>query len=140
MANAVWLFFALPKWYFGSSLNPLAGGLPTGIPTSGVIALVAGLILVLWSKGGPNFTWILASLVVSQLYVSISGLFRGRLPSEAVDWPFGVFLLGQLTIVAMFIWRSREDRIKASLLSWFGITYASYAALIARMTLTDTWM
>lgn len=40
MGNAIWLFFALPEWYFSTILQPFSAGPLTVIPALGIVSLV----------------------------------------------------------------------------------------------------
>lgn len=42
MGNAIWLFFALPDWYFSSILAPFSAGVLSTIPAAGIICLLVG--------------------------------------------------------------------------------------------------
>lgn len=140
MGNALWLFLALPGWYFGNALPPWSHLILTGIPASGVAALVFGMLISLWGKWNSNLLWVVVSVAVSQVYVATAGFFRGQLVENSTDWPFFCFLFIQLAIIAVLLWRSWGNRIAAASLSWFSITYALFAGFISQMAFTDTWL
>ena len=140
MGNAIWLFLALPKWYFGSLLPPFGDPILTAIPASGGFALIVGALLSLFGERNLNLLWIVASVLVSQLYVAIAGFLRGQMPADSVSWPFWCFISVQLAIIALLVWRSHGNRIAASVLGWFGITYAFFAAFVSEMALYDVWL
>lgn len=139
MNNALWLFFALPRWYF-ESFQISQDSILTAIPSSGIAALVLGAIISFWGRRNLNLLWIMASIATSQAYVAIAGLFRGQMSAGSNDWPFFCMAFTQLVILAVLLWRSRGNRIAAAFLSWFGITYALVAAFIGRMAFIDAWL
>ena len=140
MQNALWIFFALPQWYFESITVPFLHPVLTGIPASGIVALALGIVAGLIGAWNSNLLWILASVGASQAYVAITGLFRGQMTEYASDWPFYCLMAVQLAIMTVLLWRARGKRVAAGLLSWFGITYALYAGVIGQMALSDTWL
>jgi hypothetical protein len=137
MGNALWLFFALPDWYFTTILMPFSAGPVTAIPASGIIALAAGLAFAIAGRE-PSILWGLVSVAASHLLVSVAGLFRGQLEDSGLV--FLGFLFAQLVGLVYMVFVSHESRRAGLCIAWFCGTYALFAAFIASMSFADSWL
>jgi hypothetical protein len=139
MSNAIWLSLSLPKWYFQTILTPFAVGPLTMIPAAGVVALAIAVVMSSVRRRRESL-WFFATAAASQLLVAIAGLLRGKVEDEASNPLLLGFLLAQLVFCGWRIWRSDKARVEALLLSLFTLTYALFAAFIAAMSFSDTWL
>jgi hypothetical protein len=107
MGDAVWLFFALPNWYFSTIVTPFGAGTLTAIPTLGIVSLVAG---VLWGafKRRLGLLVFLALPAASQGLVVVAGFMRGSLLHGSEPIILG-FVLLQIAIAATSSSRSRAQ-------------------------------
>jgi hypothetical protein len=139
VGNAVWLWLALPPWYFHSILAPFAGGSLTMVPALGVVCLGIGTLAgVIRRRTG--LLLLLIPVVGSHVLVAVAGLFRGKV-SGALSQPILLaFLALELLVSAYLIYRLKSARIEASILSVFVITYALFATFIATMAFGDNWL
>jgi hypothetical protein len=143
MENAVWLFWAVPAWYFSTLLMPFGAGALSAIPASGVVCLVIGAI---WGiKNQKTHLLIFFLLVVaSQILVVAAGFSRGSLRGAAnqliLQTLLGTFLLLQIVIAGYFVWRLKGARWPAAALAIFTSSYAAFGAFIAAMAFSDDWL
>jgi hypothetical protein len=103
MDNAIWLFQALPKWYFSTVVHPLSAGPLSALPVLGVISLVVGLKLGL-SGRDPRLLLFFIPFAFSQLFVATSGALRGQLPGASSGLPLFLFIVVQVVLVAYLIY------------------------------------
>jgi hypothetical protein len=113
MNNAVWLFWALPIWYFSTIVHPLSAGPLSAVPALGVISLVVGLTLGL-SGREPRLLLFLIPFAFSQLFVAIAGALRGQLPGASSGLPLLLFIVVQVVLVAYLIYRLEGARGRGS--------------------------
>ena len=139
MYNALWLFFALPQWYFQNLLAPFSGGLLSTIPTVGISSLAIGLFVGLIQRR-PDLFLFLILVAVSQGLVALAGFMRGMLSYEASSSWLLVFLGLQVIAAGYLVIRLRGARWAAAALAVFAISYALFAAVIARMAFIDVWL
>ncbi|WP_375427496.1 hypothetical protein [uncultured Sphingomonas sp.] len=139
MGNALWLVLALPKWYFSTILAPLSAGPLTIVPAIGVICLVIGTALGILRKQKLLLAFI-APFLLSELFVAISGFYRGRLPGSAGNSILLIFLLLTLITSSYVLYRAKGARLTGTLLFVFSLTYALFAAFVAAMSFSDSWL
>ena len=139
MGNALWLILALPEWFFPSVLMPFAAGPLTLIPALGTVCLAIGIGLGVM-KHKPALWLFLIPALFCEALVGIAGLFRGELRGSASEWALVAFLIFQLALCGYLVWRVRGARTAAVPLALFSLTYAMYAAFIASMAFSDSWM
>jgi len=138
MGNAVWLFIAQAEWYFPCILAPLSAGALTLIPTIGIVALAIGVVLgVRAQEPGLLFFGLLA--FASHVYVAIAGFLRGTV-HDGNSPIFYAFLLVQIAVALFLVYRIRSARLSAMFLAIFTSSYAYFAAFIAAMSFSDTWL
>jgi hypothetical protein len=137
MDNALWLFFALPQWYFQTLLMPFSAGPLTAIPASGIVSLLPGLAIAAAKREG-RVLWFFVGMLLSHALVVTAGFLRGRL--EHPDAFLLLFLAVQLTLTVLVIYQSERSRLAAVFLAWFNATYALFAAFIAGMSFSNTWL
>lgn len=138
MGDAIWLFYALPAWYFEAVLNPFAAGILTLIPAAGGLCLLLGIVIGIRRKK-PCLFWFLSSLIVSQAFTALSGFYRGHF-SDNIFWPILAFAILQLLAIALSMRASITALVPALLITVFCISYALYAWFVTAMSLTDTWI
>jgi len=139
MGNAIWLFWALPKWFFSTFMHPLDAGLLSTVPALGIISLFVGLTLGLIGRE-PRLLLFFIPFTLSQLLVSIAGALRGQLPGASSGNPLLLFMLLHVVLVAYLIYFLVGARGAAAALAVFSLTYALFAALVASMSFSDNWL
>ena len=139
MYNAVWLFLALPKWYFSTILVPFSTNLLTLIPMLGILSLAIGVLLGLL-QGRRDLLLFLLLPAASQALVVISGLMRGEFPDGASDPYLWAFILLQVAAAGYLVFRLSGARWAATALAIFSVSYARFAALVAGMSFADIWL
>lgn len=139
MNNAVWLFQALPVWYFSALEHPLRSGAFAVLPALGTISLVVGLILGL-GAGERRLLLFLIPFAFSELHVAIAGALRGQLPAAANGPLLLVFIVAQVMLVAYLIYCLVGARRAAAALAAFSLTYAVFAGFVASMSFSDDWL
>ena len=139
MNNAVWLFQALPIWYFSTIVHPLSAGPLTAVPALGIISLVVGLTLGL-SGREPRLLLFLIPFAFSQLFVAIAGALRGCLAGASSGPPLLLFILVQVVLVGYLIYRLAGARGAAVALAAFSLTYALFADFVASMSFSNDWL
>lgn len=141
MGNAVWLFLATPVWYF-SALGTLfePGSRIFGLVTlAGLLGLLLGTVLGI-KRRQARLLWFLLSPLLSQVYVAFAGLLRGALAQGPSTLAFWAFMALQLALLSFLLFRFRGARLPGAALSLFGISYGLFAAFVAAMSFTDTWL
>ena len=137
MADALWLNTILPQWYFMTIIAPFGAGVLTAIPASGIVTLVAGVILAIMRR--ERFVlFALLPVAAAHLYVTVAGFFRGQLPDSS--FLFSGLMLVELLFVGALILYARHSKLAAALLGWFCLTYSFFAAFIGAMAFSDTWL
>ena len=138
MDNAIGLFSVTPLWYFSSLLHPFSAGSLSAEPAAGALSLIAGIVLGSITRNSRLF-YFLASFLLSQAFVSFAGFYRGQFMTggEFVLYPF---LLIQGALILYLVYRLNGVLIPAAFLSFFSITYAKFAFLVAAMSLSNTWL
>ena len=139
MGNAVWLFFALPDWYFSTILAPFSAGVLTVVPAVGIVGLVVGTV---WgaAKRRRALLIFLVLPAASQALVAVAGIMRGDLrnhESEVILW---TFLVLQAVAAGYFVFRLNGARLPASALAVFALSYAFFASFVASMAFSDVWL
>lgn len=138
MGTAVWLFLAQAEWYFPCILSPLSAGPLTWVPSIGIVALLAGIILGI-KAGRPSLLLFGLLAFASHLFVAVAGFFRGAI-HESNMLIVCSFLLLQLAAAVYLVYRLKGVRLSATLLALFTLSYAWFAAFIASMSFNDTWL
>jgi hypothetical protein len=143
MGNAVWLFWAVPAWYFSTLLMPFGAGPLSAIPASGAVGLVIGAG---WGviKRKTNLLIFLMLILASQALVVVAGFLRGSLRGTTnqltLQTLLGTFLLLQIAIAGYFVWRLKGARWPAVALAIFTSSYAAFGAFVAAMAFSDDWL
>src|SRR5260370_26709542 len=78
MKNALWLFQALPNWYFSAVVHPLSAGPLSAFPALGTVLLAVGLVLGLNGRE-PRLLLVLIPFAFSQSFVAGAGVLPGKL-------------------------------------------------------------
>lgn len=139
MGNAIWLFFALPEWYFSSILSPFSAEILTMIPAAGIICLLVGAV---WGgiKRRVGLLLFLLLPLSSQGLVAVAGFMRGEVESGTAEIVLWALFWLQLVVAAYFIIRMKGARLPALFLSLFALSYAVFASFIASMSFSDVWL
>ncbi len=115
MGNAVWLFWAVPYWYFSTLLMPFGNGPLSEIPALGAVCLIIGAG---WGiiKRKTSLLIFLLLIVASQALVVVAGfshgLLRGTTNQITLQTLLGTFLLLQIVIAGYFVWRLKGARLQ----------------------------
>jgi|ERR1039458_5269968 hypothetical protein len=139
MANAIWLFLALPVWFCSALKDPFGAGLLSEIPLIGILSLVAGVIGGLVQRRFPLLLFLLP-IVQSECYVAIAGMLRGQVRGGASIAPLCIFLGLQACMIGLLIYRSKGARLTATLLALFCLSYALFASVVAGMAFANDWL
>jgi hypothetical protein len=140
VGNAIWLFKALPDWFFGiphslqSALDPF-----TAICIIGETALVIGLMLMVWHRRWALLIFIFP-VVVCHILVAAAGFMRGQASDEATRIILLAILAFQLSSIGYLIYLARGTRLAATCLGVFCVAYTLMASFIAAMAFTDSWV
>ena len=143
MGNAVWLFWAVPVWYFSTLSMPFSAGPLSAIPASGAICLVIGAG---WGviKRKMNLLLFLLLIVATQVLVVVAGFLRGSLRGTTnqltLQTLLGAFLLLQIAFAGYLVWRLKGARWPAVALAIFTSSYAAFGAFVAAMAFSDDWL
>ncbi len=139
MGNAMWLFFALPDWYFSSILAPFSAGVLSMIPAAGIVCLLIGSV---WgaAKRRLGLLIFLVLPIISHVLVAVAGFMRGDVDSSTSEAVLAVFFWSQVAIAAYFVFRLKGARLPAVLLGLFSSSYAVFASFIASMSFSDVWL
>jgi len=146
---AVWLPIALPLWYLVAFLAlaaPLAAGPLPLVPAAGTLSLGVGLFLAKRERQ-PELLLFLAPFALSEVLVTVAGLMRGLVREgqgspalvQLVNAGLLVFVAVQIVVCACLIYRLRA-RSAAIALAIFSLTYAIFAAFVAGMAFSDSWL
>ena len=140
MSNVIWLSFSLPLWYFSSLLHPFDAGFLSLVPAIGIVCLVVGACLT-FARRNTALSWVLASVLLSQVFVALAGFLRGEVSQdEQLFAVTATFLCVQLVCLVLLLWYSKGARAASIPLAFFGGTYALFAAFVAVMAFSDTWL
>jgi len=139
MGNAAWLFLALPAWYFSTILAPFSAGVLTAIPALGILCLAIGVVLGIVKRKTSLMIFLLLP-AASQILVVIAGFMRGSLRYDANQPILWTFLLLQIAAAGYIVWRLKGARRPAAALAVFTSSYAFFAAFVAAMAFSDTWL
>jgi hypothetical protein len=143
MGNAVWLFCAVPTWYFSTLLMPFGAGMLSAIPASGAVCLVIGAVWGIIERKA-NLLVFLLLIVASQALVVVAGFWRGSLRGTTNELTLqtllGIFLLLQIAIAGYFVWRLKGARWPAAALAIFTSSYAAFGAFVAAMAFSNDWL
>ena len=141
MGNAVWLFFALPNWYFSSILeSPWSGGSLVVIPILGIISLIIGGV---WGAVARRQELLIFLVLpaASQILVVVAGFMRGWIRDPSlVGSILTVFMLLQIAGAGYLVFRSKGVRLAAAALAIFTSSYAAFASFIAMMAFRGAWL
>jgi hypothetical protein len=141
MGNAVWLFFAVPTWYFSEITSPFSAGLLTAIPALGTLSLAIGVVLGILKRKSGLLVFLLLP-AASQIFVVVAGFMRGafRSDSNQLGLLIWTFVLLQIAGAGYIVWRLKGARGSATALAFFTSSYALFAAFIATMAFSDDWL
>ena len=142
MGNALWLFLAVPSWYFAAVKSPLSAGPLTAIPFLGILCLAIGVVWGAVKRNRSLFIF-LVPLAASQILVIVAGFLRGALrpdPNHIISWILGTFILLQIVWSAFIVFRLRGARWPGAALAIFNSSYALFAAFVAAMAFSDDWL
>jgi hypothetical protein len=138
MGDAIWLFLAVPRWYFSSVLNPFGAGILSLIPSLGILCLLLGVIFGFIQRQ-KKLLFFLFPLSASELLAVIAGFYRGKVTDGGGIWML-LFIFAEILIAGFLIYRLKGARVLASLLAIFCVTYALFASFVARMSFSDSWL
>jgi len=133
MENALWLFQALPKWYFSTVMHPLSADALSAVPALGTVSLADGLTLGLIGRE-PRLFLFLIPFAFSQFFMAVAGVLRGELPGASSTLPQLFFIVVQIVLVAYLIYYVAGARGAAVVLAAFSLTYALFASFVAAMS------
>ncbi len=88
MGNAVWLFLALPQWFFSSILMPFGAGALTIIPALGVVCF--GIAATLGVRLRAKKLWISAFLVYRLREVWLPAILLAAFSMSYASWAWFV--------------------------------------------------
>ncbi len=140
MHNVTWLMTMVPQWFFTSLMNPLQGGFTSIVPAVGAACFVLGALLSLfyWRR---QLLLFLVPLALSLAVIAAAGYMRGEYDNLTIIEPGMVaFVVTQALLAVMFAYKSKAAWLPAIALAAFSVSHAMYAAKIATMALTDTWV
>jgi hypothetical protein len=139
MGNAIWLFFALPDWYFSSILAPFSAGVLSMIPAAGIVCLLIGGVWGAVKRRAGLLIFLLLPLL-RQVLVAAAGYMRGDVDNDTSEVVLSVFFWSQVAIAAYFVFRLQGARLPAVLLGLFSLSYAVFASFVASMSFSDVWL
>lgn len=147
MANAIGLLVAVPLWYLLTVGFPLAAGALTLVPAAGTLSLGLGVVLGAIRQRRDLLLFLLP-FALSEILVGVAGAMRGQVRiGEAdpalVDLVHGglfIFMAVQVAISAYLVYLLKGARSSAIALAIFTVTYAAFAAFVATMSFSDTWL
>ncbi|MGE0668561.1 MAG: hypothetical protein AB7O49_18555 [Sphingomonadales bacterium] len=137
--DALWLILATPQWYFRSILSPFSAGVFSAIPALGIVCLLAGAALGFRYRQ-KRLLMCGVPFILSVSFGGVAGLLRGEVPNGWADFIMYGFLAGQLILSVWLVYFARRAWPAAALLAVFSMSYALFAAFIAYMSFTDTWL
>jgi hypothetical protein len=140
MGNAIWLFWAVPTWYFSTILMPFGAGSLSAVPALGVVCLAVGAVSGI-IKRKTNLLIFLLFIVASQVLVVVSGFMRGSFPGETSERSLltilSALVLLQIAGAGYVVWRFKGARWPAAMLAIFTSSYAAFAAFVALMAFNN---
>lgn len=139
MGNALWLTLALPAWFFSAIAQPFQGGTLTEIPALGVLCLAAGLVRGLFQRR-LDLLWFAAPVIGSELFDALAGFFRGHVAAPVANPATLAFLVAEGAVALFLVVRLKGARWAASGLGLFATSYALFAAFVASMAFSDSWL
>jgi hypothetical protein len=142
MGNALWLFWAVPSWYFATIVSPFSTGVLSAIPSLGILSLAIGIV-VGFARRETRLLVFLLLPATTQILVAVAGLSRGALqrdPNHLSGWILGTFMLLQIAGAVCMVWRLGGARWPAAAIAMFTSTYALFAAFVAAMAFSDDWL
>ncbi len=139
MGNAIWLFFALPVWYFSTIAAPFSAGMLSAIPALGIVCLIFGVVCGTL-KRRLDLSMFLVLPAASQALVVVAGLMRGSLTVQVSEPMLATFVLLQIAFAGYFVFRLKGARLPAVALAIFTSSYAFFAAFVAGMAFADRWL
>jgi hypothetical protein len=77
VGNALWLFFAVPKWYCSTIVSPFSAGALSAIPALGILSLAIGVVVGLAKREASLLAFLLPS-AASQILVVLARSFSTR--------------------------------------------------------------
>lgn len=140
MGNAIWLFTALPGWFFPSILSPLQAGPLSLIPSAGIACLLIGLVLAILGRRQPRLFAFVIPVLLTQGFVALAGFLRGQLTNDTATAVIYGFFAVQLVLAGILVYRAGGARIAAAFLALFALSYAWFAGFIAGMAFTNQWL
>jgi hypothetical protein len=101
MANAVWLFLAVPKWYASTIVSPFSAGVLTMVPALGILSLAIGVVLGIVKRRTGLLTFLLLP-AASQILLVVAGFMRGAFRSNGNQLGVWIwtFVLIQIAVAA----------------------------------------
>jgi hypothetical protein len=140
MGNAIWLFRALPDWFFSSILSPFQAGMLTSIPSAGTVCLAIGLALAIFGRRQPRLFAFVVPVLATQAFVAIAGFMRGQLTTDSATAVIYAFFAVQIVLAGILIYCATSARIAAAFLAIFSLSYAWFAGFVAGMAFTNQWL
>jgi len=137
MNDAIWLLLAVPEWYAESIADPLGAGPLTLIPACGLVCLAAGIVLAVRQRSRASLLFLIP-LLLSEAFVAAAGALRGQVSSPT--FILLAFLGVQFVLSAGLAVRLSGARAAGLLLGFFSLSYALFAAFVAAMAFTDSWV
>lgn len=139
MGSAIWLFLALPGWYFSTILAPFSAEILTAVPAIGIVSLAIGAVWGLIKRRRGLLIFLLLP-AAGQVLVVAAGFMRGSLREEVAQPILLAFLLLQIAVAGYLVFRLKGARLPAAALTVFTVSYAFFAAFVASMAFNDTWL
>lgn len=139
MESAIWLLLSLPLWYFSTLLAPFSAGVLSAIPAMGTASLLVGAVWGLMDRRSGLLLFLILP-AASQALVAVSGSMRGSFGRDDDLTFLLVFVVLQLLAATYLVFRLKGARAPATALAVFSSSYALFAAFIAGMAFTDTWL
>jgi hypothetical protein len=139
MNNAVWLILALPEWYFSALMVPFSLGMLSLAPSIGALALAVGVILG-FVKRTRRLLFFAVPLLLSELLVGVAGALRGNVDASQANIVLLLFLAAQVMGAGYLVYKLRGVWPAAIALAIFSVSYAFFAAFVAGMSFTDSWL
>jgi hypothetical protein len=146
VGNAIWLFLAVPAWYCSIIVSSLSAGLLSAIPALGILSLAIGIVVGIAKRERGLLIFLLLP-AASQILVVVAGFMRGAFQPDANQldqlalWIIlAIFMLLQIVGAAYIVWRLKGARGPAVAIAIFTSSYALFAAFVAAMAFSDTWL
>src|SRR5258708_3346028 len=139
MKNALWLFQALPNWYFSAVVHPLSAGPLSAVPALGTVLLAVGLVLGLNGRE-PRLLLFLIPFAFSQSFVAVAGVLRGQLSGTSSTLPQLLFIAVPIVLVAYLIYYVAGERGAAVAWAASSLTYAFFSCFVAAMSFGNVWL